>query len=529
MKPSPVGAACHPGRPEYNNATCASILQEWFSIDNYADFPMDNAWSNWNNDSCLPWTTAPCTNDAYPVYVVNATCKEDVKKGVDFARKHDVRLVVKSTGHDYLGRSIAPNSLSIWTHNMKGISFSKGFKPRGCQYSIDTDAITFRAGNVMAELNAAAALKNLTIISGGEESVGYGGYMTGGGHGALGATYGMAADLVLELEIVTPGGDIVIANECQNQDLFWATRGGGGSTFGVITSTTLKAFPSAPFIMLTVSIGTAPNSEEFWDFATYFLSQFPALSDAGIAGYGTLAASATIGNTTYGGYSGLIFIPGVSISNTSGSLAAAFAPIIEHVNTTWPGKFQYSVTPKTFSSFYEFWLFTEGPQYAGIDMMVGSRLLDAKALSGDLPALKKALQIAMGAGALNPYLLGGKGVRDVVPRGGSDAVNPAWRTSLVHCTLGVTWGYFNQTQKAEQEDLLTNTYVKALRDLAPDTGAYVNEADANEPNFQQTFWGDNYPRLLEIKRRVDPQDVFWCTPCVGNERWKEVGNNLCKV
>jgi hypothetical protein len=104
LKPSPVGAVCHPERPEYNNASCASVVQEWFDIDNYADFPMDNAWSNWNNDSCLPWTSAPCTNDAYPVYVVNATCKEDVKKGVDFARKHNVRLVVKSTGHDYLGR-----------------------------------------------------------------------------------------------------------------------------------------------------------------------------------------------------------------------------------------------------------------------------------------------------------------------------------------------------------------------------------------------------------------------------------------
>jgi hypothetical protein len=60
-------------------------------------------------------------------------------------------------------------------------------------------------------------------------------------------------------------------------------------------------------------------------------------------------------------------------------------------------------------------------------------------------------------------------------------------------------------------------------------GAYLNEADANEPNFQQAFWGDNYARLLEIKRKVDPNDAFWCTPCVGNERWEEVGDLLCKI
>lgn len=50
-----------------------------------------------------------------------------------------------------------------------------------------------------------------------------------------------------------------------------------------------------------------------------------------------------------------------------------------------------------------------------------------------------------------------------------------------------------------------------------------------EPDFQHAFWGDNYPRLLKIKRSVDPWDVFWCQPCVGNEKWHEVGDALCKL
>ena len=83
--------------------------------------------------------------------------------------------------------------------------------------------------------------------------------------------------------------------------------------------------------------------------------------------------------------------------------------------------------------------------------------------------------------------------------------------------------------KAVQLDLLTNTYDEALRVLAPDSGADVNEADPNEPDPHQSFWGSNYPRLLKIKKEYDPNDVFWCTPCVGNERWQEVGNALCRV
>lgn len=104
LKPTPPGAVCHPELPEYNNATCATVVEEWYKVDYYATDPISSPWSNWNNDSCLPWTGSPCTGEGFPVYVVNATSKEDVKTGVDFARNHNVRLVVKGTGHDYLGR-----------------------------------------------------------------------------------------------------------------------------------------------------------------------------------------------------------------------------------------------------------------------------------------------------------------------------------------------------------------------------------------------------------------------------------------
>ena len=93
----------------------------------------------------------------------------------------------------------------------------------------------------------------------------------------------------------------------------------------------------------------------------------------------------------------------------------------------------------------------------------------------------------------------------------------------------MTWPALDPAAQAEQEGLLTNSYVAALRALAPDMGAFVNEVDASEPSFQQAFWGENYERLLEIKTRVDPEDVFWCKPCVGKERWEEVENMLCRT
>ena len=79
----------------------------------------------------------------------------------------------------------------------------------------------------MGEIYDAAAARNLTIVGGADPNVGLGGYLTGGGHGPLGSKYGLAVDNVLEISLVTPEGDIIIANACQNEDYFWAMKGVG--------------------------------------------------------------------------------------------------------------------------------------------------------------------------------------------------------------------------------------------------------------------------------------------------------------
>ena len=144
------------------------------------------------------------------------------------ARTHNIRLNVKNTGHDYLGRSNAPGSLSIWTHNLNHIAYhAEWYKLGGSGNILQGNAITVGAGAEMYDIYVAADRYNQTIVGGGGKTVGIGGYVTGGGHSMLAPRYGLAADNVLEMEIVTPGGDIVIANEDRHQDLFWAMRGVG--------------------------------------------------------------------------------------------------------------------------------------------------------------------------------------------------------------------------------------------------------------------------------------------------------------
>jgi hypothetical protein len=104
LKPSPPGAVCHPGQPTFNMAACPAVQAGWLTSIFHTNNPVSSIVNNWNNDTCLPIPTVPCSGEGYPVYVVNATGKEDVKAGVDFARTNNVRLIVKGTGHDYLGR-----------------------------------------------------------------------------------------------------------------------------------------------------------------------------------------------------------------------------------------------------------------------------------------------------------------------------------------------------------------------------------------------------------------------------------------
>lgn len=104
IKPVPPGGVCHPTYPTFDPVACPAVALGWLTNAFHAADPVSSTENNWNNDTCLPVPTVPCSGDGYPRYVVNATNAEHVQKGVDFARKNNVRLIVKGTGHDYLGR-----------------------------------------------------------------------------------------------------------------------------------------------------------------------------------------------------------------------------------------------------------------------------------------------------------------------------------------------------------------------------------------------------------------------------------------
>src|SRR6185436_19014451 len=189
------------------------------------------------------WDSVP---SAYAVVAADAA---DIAAAVSFARERRLRLVIKGTGHDYLGRSSAPDSLLIWTHALRRVSVEDAFVARGCAGSTAVHAVTVEAGTRWLEAYQEVTVRHGRYVQGGGcTSVGAaGGFLQGGGFGSWSKKFGIAAAGLLEAEVVTADGRILVANRCQNQDLFWALRGGGGGTFGVVTKVTLKTHPLPAF------------------------------------------------------------------------------------------------------------------------------------------------------------------------------------------------------------------------------------------------------------------------------------------
>lgn len=186
-----------------------------------------------------------------------------------------------------MSRSIGYGSLSIWTHNLRGIEYIPSFKPSSCPINGTLAAARVAAGETGIDVQTEMAKHGSIIVTGGNPDVGLIGWLTGGGHGTLSGNYGMGADNLLEATIVTPKGKVYVTNPCRNSDIFFAIRGGGGGTYGVVTEAVIKAYPTPKTTLHTFAVGSlSPNiTAEFWSLMGFIHSEMPRLKEGGMQGY----------------------------------------------------------------------------------------------------------------------------------------------------------------------------------------------------------------------------------------------------
>jgi FAD/FMN-containing dehydrogenase len=186
--------------------------------------PGDPGW----DDARQAWSLSV---DQHPAAVALPASAQDVVDVVCFARRHDLRVAAQGTGHNAAPLGPLADTILIKTERMRRVS-------------IDPVARIARAeaGTVWLEVVEAAAGHGLAALAGSSPDVGVVGYTIGGGMSWLGRAYGLSANNVEAIEVVTADGRLVRADACTEPDLFWALRGGGGS-FGVVTAIELRLFP----------------------------------------------------------------------------------------------------------------------------------------------------------------------------------------------------------------------------------------------------------------------------------------------
>lgn len=355
----------------------------------------------------------------------------------------------------------------------------------------------------------------------------FGGFLQGGGHGSLSHTFGLGADQVLEYKVALTSGEIVTANSCRNTDLFAALRGGGGGTYGVVLSATIKSFPTRPTLYHSLNVVSLKRGSNAVVNATAkMMSKYPAIVDEGFAGSASLEKK-----------NGIWLYNAPLIKFLTNDSAEA----INHAKETMNREILRDLLPyngtdflvlsewHTHPSWSAWYASTHHTSSGNAQPVMASRFFDKKSLIGQQKEIAELLRHGTSEGkgvhtttstAVLMNLVAGGKVLEEVPH---TSVNPAWRKTYMLLQFVDAWAPSAGSEEIQQvKDDLTTRKLKAMKELAPGMGTYGNEADPYDPDWKKDWFGANYEWLRSVKRKYDPEEIFWCWRCVGNEGWQEV-------
>ncbi|KAH7335069.1 FAD-binding domain-containing protein [Rhizoctonia solani] len=443
-----------------------------------------------------------CDQGSVSPYYIAVKSAADVTQGFAFSNRTGVPLSIKNTGHDGAGRSTAPGTLAFWTNDIKYINYSTTFVPEGCT-QVGVPALTYGAGQDMGSLYGFAESNNITFIGASARTVGAaGGWLQGGGHSILSNTYGLGVDRVLQFRVVTPDGRARVANVCQNQDLFWALRGGGGGTFGVVLEATSEVVPN-PVSTVALSWQLNPTPDNIKSFFTILVQNSIRWSQEGWGGSFNPSGS-------------IIANPRMNASQAAESLTP-LTDFLKNASNGNASQVQWSQHSSVLQLL--------SPSLAGADALplgkfaMASRLIPRSAFTQSNSAALLEAMLRTWSTADNVWILMTTPFSYQVPEyaRGKTSVTPAWRGAVWHVIASTSWAWDSGAKEAKDAYLKASSAIEPMRAITPGSGAYQNEADVYEPEASISFWGSNYPALSAIKENYDPDALLDCWHCVG---WK---------
>jgi FAD/FMN-containing dehydrogenase len=492
------------------------------------------------------WMPAPSA------FALVAHSADDVAAGVRFARRHNLRLVVKGGAHSYHGTSSAPDSLMIWTRPMREVTVSDAFVPKGAPASrAPVPAVTAGAGAVWNDLYDAVTTKAGRYVQGGGcTTVGVAGHVQSGGFGSFSKGWGTSSGNLLEAEVVTADGSVRTANPYLNPDLFWGLKGGGGGSLGVVTRLTFRTHD----LPETFGGATGRIKASSDDAYRRLVSRF-------LAFYAERLCNPHWGEQVAIQPDNVLKISMVSQGVSEAEATAIWTPFLDWVKAA-PADYAFQREASLYAGPARGWWDVEAMRreksdamhyderpgappshgwWAGDQDQVGAYLhgYDSIWLQADL--LKAANRERL-AGALvdasrhfavqlhfNKGLAGAS--PEAVAGARETAMNPEHLTAFalaIVATGGLpaymeVVGIKPNTAFAERNAAAVAASAAALRAVAPVAGSYLSESDFFNADWRRAYWGSNYPRLRGVKARYDPDGLFFVHHGVGSEDWSADG------
>jgi len=201
--------------------------------------------------------------DRRPALIARCTGAADVARSVQFARANDLLVAVRSGGHSTSGQSVCDGGLMIDLSDMRGVRVD----PRAKRAWVP-------AGSLLGELDREAQFFGLATTAGTVSHTGAAGLTLGGGFGRLGRRFGLSCDNLVAVDVVTAGGQVVHASKDENRELFWGLRGGGGN-FGIATNFEYRLHEVSPTILGGPIIFPFARAREVLDYFVEFTATSP--------------------------------------------------------------------------------------------------------------------------------------------------------------------------------------------------------------------------------------------------------------
>ena len=454
-------------------------------------------------------------NSAYqrdPKVIVYCICNRDVRACLGFIQKYDLPFRIRSGGNSFAGFSIEENCFLIDLSKMNHVS-------------VDPDEKTLLTGPgaTLDSIDVALNDYGLHLPSGACGDVRISGYMMGGGYGFTSRMFGMNCDNVLQMMVMLADGSIVIANTAQNQDLFWAIRGGTGGTFGILLQIKYRVVPienvwgvllkfpieKVPKVLAEIQRNyTLHRKRKLSLQAAGYLNMFPDSLNAFYVG-GMYLGSREEGKAEI---ASLLEIQSDAIVYDE---VDSYLEINQHI---WDGMIEFDMSSMENIELPDEGIEEAAASYDTEEIFTASIPFVNSAGYQDRLFSEEEWQVI-----LDQFVNTGTTVPKAISMEAyGEAINhtPSGINAFFHRNVNMNlyftgmWSILpDDPELQDQMEQEARTFIKDIGDLAHEKGIFNGSSYQNYPNrnlksFGEAYWGDSADELKLVKQKYDPENFF---------------------